>query len=458
METASREQTDESKRRDNNIKKLNPEEIINNKNRIGLGGLNKKMIMYVALGLMGFLLLLPGLQPSRKKNEEAEIVKTGAVIAPDVLRTINESKKEEQACEQVPDIAIDQNNRTAAKPGTVKPPVIKEIKPQGPKSAASQPTNNGSQVPVRSVPYIETQGNTGSSYDALQIAATDASARTASMKPEGENAGGMNQEQVTMYAGQYRSATAPVTTFGNAQANTPTETTEGKEYKEWNDQINKTEFAGSPGQSTLVASAPRLPANTVYAGTIIPAVLVTGINTDLPGDIIAIVTENVYDNVTGKNILIPQGTKILANYNSSITWGQNRAQIVWTRLIRPDGFSVELGEMNGVDSRGYTGQKGRVDEHLLKVAGGIGIMALTSIITGQIEYTAKTINPAGAEILNNANENIEDVGTGYVNRAINVQPTITITPGTKVMVFVNTDILLPEVLDRGTATKYTLGG
>src|ERR1017187_10459682 len=92
----------------------------------------------------------------------------------------------------------------------------------------------------------------------------------------------------------------------------------------------------------------------LMAGTVIPAALVTGINSDLPGQMIATVTQNVYDTVTGNYLLIPQGSRMLGQYDAQVAYGQRRVLLVWTRLIMQDGSSIDLDRLQGVDTAGYS--------------------------------------------------------------------------------------------------------
>lgn len=237
--------------------------------------------------------------------------------------------------------------------------------------------------------------------------------------------------------------------------------TPGEIYRDFNDQTTKLEFSAQKAES----AAPNVPRPTdasllpytIFAGTIIPAALETAINTDLPGDVLATVAENVYDSVTGKNLLIPQGSKLLAKYSSNISFGQNRVQVAWQRLIRPDGVSMQMANMNGVDPQGMSGYTGHVDEHWWQYAKGIGLMVLFSIIDGQLQYSIKQANTAGAaDVANSLTSGIDQVGTQFTANAMNVQPTITVNQGAKVQVFVNSDIIMPLANQRTVSKKYSL--
>lgn len=117
----------------------------------------------------------------------------------------------------------------------------------------------------------------------------------------------------------------------------------------------------------------------VMAGTVLPAVLVTGINSDLPGQIIAQIRENIYDTVSGKYLLIPQGTRLIGTYDNQISWGQNRVMQVWTRMIFPNGSSILLGGMQGADLAGYSGARDKVNNHYGRVAGAVLMSTFLSV-------------------------------------------------------------------------------
>ena len=235
----------------------------------------------------------------------------------------------------------------------------------------------------------------------------------------------------------------------------------GEIYRDQNDQKTKEEFSSQKAQALAPNVArpadPSLLPYTIFAGTIIPAALETGINTDLPGDVLATVTENVYDSVSGKNLLIPQGSKLLAKYSSNISFGQNRVQVAWQRLIRPDGVSLQLANMNGVDPQGMSGYAGYVDEHWWEYAKGIGLMLLFSIIDGQIQYSMKEANTQGAsDVANSLTAGIDQVGSQYTSNAMNIQPTIIVGQGSKVQVFVNSDIIMPPANQKAVLKKYSI--
>ena len=182
------------------------------------------------------------------------------------------------------------------------------------------------------------------------------------------------------------------------------------------------------------------------AGSVIPAALLTAINTDLPGDIVARVTEHVYDSVTGRFLLIPQGATLYGTYDSLIANGQNRALVVWQRLIMPDGRSILLDGMAGVDEAGNGGLSDGVDYHFGKLA--VGALLSTAISFGG--NLARGDSPSldhGDIIGDTVAQNASRVGQNIVDRQLDVQPTITIRAGWPLRVLVNKDMGLETYVD-----------
>jgi type IV secretion system protein VirB10 len=176
----------------------------------------------------------------------------------------------------------------------------------------------------------------------------------------------------------------------------------------------------------------------VQAGSVIAAALITGIRSDLPGEITAQVTENVYDSPTGKFVLIPQGARLIGQYDSQISFGQSRVLLAWTRIIMPNGTSIVLERQPGADSAGYAGLEDDVDYHwgnLLKAA------AISTLLGISSELVLNS-NNAVVEALRTGTENtVNQTGQTLVSRQLNVQPTLTIRPGFPVRVVVNRDLI-----------------
>ena len=180
----------------------------------------------------------------------------------------------------------------------------------------------------------------------------------------------------------------------------------------------------------------------LLAGTIISASLVTGLNADLPGFVIAQVTEHVYDTVSGRHLLIPQGTRLIGKYDSVVAYGQERALVVWQRIIRPDGSSIVIDNLPATDTAGYAGLADGVDLHTWKLLKGVALATVlgvgsslafgsgsgdSDIIRALRESTGQTTNRAGQRL---------------IERELNVQPTLTVRAGWPLRVIVHKDLVL----------------
>ena len=192
----------------------------------------------------------------------------------------------------------------------------------------------------------------------------------------------------------------------------------------------------------------------VMAGTIIPAALVTGINSDLPGQVIANVSEAVYDTATGRHLLIPQGSRLIGRYDSQVAFGQRRVLLVWTRLILPDTSSVALDRLPGVDPAGYAGLEDGVDWHWDRILAGAALSTLLGIGAELAAPESRTdgnrIVIAGRE---SAQDTVNQVGQEITKRNVSIQPTLTIRPGFPMRVMVSKDLVLrpyqPLFFERG---------
>jgi len=192
----------------------------------------------------------------------------------------------------------------------------------------------------------------------------------------------------------------------------------------------------------------------VKAGTVIPAILITGINSDLPGQITAQVRQNVYDTIAGKYVLIPQGAKLTGLYDSQIAYGQSRVLIVWKRIIYPNGQSIDLDGMPGADMSGYAGFNDQVNNHYMKIFGSVILMSAISA-GAQLSQPKNDNN-------NNNNPTINQtlaasLGTNIMNSAnmvlqknLGIQPTLVIRPGYLMNVSVTKDIVFPSAYQEGT--------
>ena len=178
----------------------------------------------------------------------------------------------------------------------------------------------------------------------------------------------------------------------------------------------------------------------LQAGAVIPGALLTGLRSDLPGQVTAQVTEDVYDTPTGQYLLIPQGARLIGQYDAQVAFGQSRALLVWNRLIMPNGRSIVLERQSGADPEGYAGLEDQVDNHwgmLFKAA-----ILSTMLSVGSEVGTSNNGNSLAQAIQQGASQGVNQVGQQVVSRSLNIQPTITIRPGFPVRVIVNRDLVL----------------
>ncbi|MFZ0209661.1 MAG: TrbI/VirB10 family protein [Roseiarcus sp.] len=178
----------------------------------------------------------------------------------------------------------------------------------------------------------------------------------------------------------------------------------------------------------------------LQAGAVIPGALLTGLRSDLPGQVTAQVTEDVYDTPTGQYLLIPQGARLIGQYDAQVAFGQSRALLVWNRLIMPNGRSIVLERQSGADPEGYAGLEDQVDNHwgmLFKAA-----ILSTMLSVGSEVGTSNNGNSLVQAIQQGASQGVNQVGQQVVSRSLNIQPTITIRPGFPVRVIVNRDLVL----------------
>jgi len=210
-------------------------------------------------------------------------------------------------------------------------------------------------------------------------------------------------------------------------------------------QADKRAFlAQTSNQRTVSAerlTAPATP-NILQAGSIIPAALITGVRSDLPGQITAQVTANVYDSPTGHILLIPQGARLIGEYDSEIAAGQTRVLLAWDRLIMPDGRSIILERQPGADGAGFAGLQDRVNQHwgnLLKAA------AVTTLLGVGTEVGADSENDLIRALRRGSQDTINQSGQQIVRRELNVQPTLTIRPGHPLRVILTRDLVLEPI-------------
>jgi type IV secretion system protein VirB10 len=236
---------------------------------------------------------------------------------------------------------------------------------------------------------------------------------------------------------------------GGDSATLPNGQTIESEYDAQNMQSRKEAFlaAGRNRQADDYLRSTReapLSRYEIKAGWEIPAVLEQSLNSDLPGELKALVTSNVYDTATGLYLLIPQGSRLIGKYDSRVSYGQDGVQVSWSRLIYPDASSVDLDGMIGLDSHGNSGLRDKVDHHYRRL---VGFSVLTSMFTAAFEISQRSSQsaltyPSPAQTAGSAvGQELSQTGAQITRRNLNVQPTIKVPAGYKFTVRVTRDIL-----------------
>jgi type IV secretion system protein TrbI len=201
--------------------------------------------------------------------------------------------------------------------------------------------------------------------------------------------------------------------------------------------VNARDENGAVNPHRLQAPASRW---QLSAGSVIAASLVTGLNSDLPGMVVAQVTANAYDSATGRTLLIPQGARLIGRYNSVVAFGQSRALLVWERLVLPDGSSIQLDNIPATDAQGYAGVRDRVDFHTWRLLRGIGLSTLLGVGT-QLTFGSEEADLVRA-LRESTQQNADRAGQRIVERNLDIQPTLRVRPGFPLRVVVHKDLIL----------------
>lgn len=223
-------------------------------------------------------------------------------------------------------------------------------------------------------------------------------------------------------------------------------------------QQRKNDFVERAGvnKSTTLDEAIHIPRSPyeILAGSIIPTSLITGIDSDLPGQIIGQVRENVYDTVTGQHLVIPQGSRLLATYDSMVGFGQERVLVCWNRVIRPDGISITLECMPGTDLAGYSGFADDVDHHWWRIITGIALGSLVSAAAQSSQGNVTGYQPTLPQLwVSGAAGGVNQATQQLTQKNLQIQPTIKIRPGFSVNVLVSKDLVLPPYVPQEAAVR-----
>ncbi|MBS2127050.1 TrbI/VirB10 family protein [Burkholderia thailandensis] len=397
--------------------------------------LNRRTLALLAGGLGAAVLgaTMWSLQPKhpRDSNDAAELYNVDRVSKSEELDQLptDYSKLPPPLPAKVPELG-------PPLPGDLGPAVVKS---QQPAVANYEPPSQDAAAAERDALRKEAEAAAGSSVffrsSKPQRAATLAATQTASAAP----ASGLASFD----------AQAPGPAATAAQPADPTAVQNRQDQKETFQKAGTTETRNS-GNLQMPTSPYQ-----VMAGTVIAAALVTGVKSDLPGDVIGTVTEPVYDTATGRYLLIPQGSRIFGRYNSQVAYGQSRVQVVWNRIILPDASSLTLDNLAGTDPAGYAGLEDGVDWHWDRIFEGAALTTLLGVgaeLAAPENRNGDRVIIAGRDSLQGS---VNQSGQEMTRRNLNIQPTLTERPGLSVRIIVNRDLVLrpyqPLFFNRGTS-------
>ncbi|MDH7638088.1 TrbI/VirB10 family protein [Sphingomonas sp. MAHUQ-71] len=243
---------------------------------------------------------------------------------------------------------------------------------------------------------------------------------------------------------QTKSDSAPAPTSSVTAATTPPTTTQTSldPGNDPNAQGHKADFVKTLDTEGVVNAHPMMaPAspNMLSAGTIIAGSLITGLRSDLPGLVTAMVTQNVFDTATGRILLIPQGARLIGSYDSVVAFGQRRALVVWQRIIWPDSSSISIDNVPATDASGYSGLEDKVDFHTWQLLKGVAISTLLGI-GADLQFSGR--GGLVDAIRQSGEQNVSRAGDQLTSKTLNIQPTITIRPGAPIRLIVHRDLVL----------------
>ena len=237
--------------------------------------------------------------------------------------------------------------------------------------------------------------------------------------------------------------TAAPSSAASAFLSTPDATTGLASPRDPNQQDHKLAFIHASATADGVNPHVLTPAASrwiVSAGSIIAASLITGLNSDLPGEVSAQVTENVYDSPTGQTVLIPQGARLVGVNDNVVSFGQKRALVVWRRLILPDGSSIQLDSWPAADKSGFTGLTDKIDSHSWQLIKGVALSTLLGV-GDELSYGSSD-NDLARALRQSVESGTNRAGEQLVGKSLDIQPTIRVRPGWPVRVVVHQDLLL----------------
>lgn len=402
------------------------------------GGISKKILMIVVAGIFSLLMFIVYII-SQKGQHNSVDKKEGAEQVEQTQYSGNAQEGMNEILSQAPD----SNRITPPPPPIPQPqapvkqvPIVDEPSPLLAKSVKPQTQESEEDRKQRLALEREQERIRQRKEQQLLAALTAQSAINLDMEDESSKDGSKGSDAIAAAEQQVQAAM-------NAQQATMVQG--GLEQDDPNKQGSKIAFSKEKHSNTYLLQGREKPLSQyeLKIGTVIPATLISGINSDLPGQVIASVSQNVYDSATGSHLLLPQGAKLYGVYDSNVAYGQDRLLMAWTRVNYPDGTTLELEGMGGIDAQGYAGFEDQVDHHYFKIFGNAFILGMiTGISEAGINDGDNGDTSTSESINNGVTEQFAETGSTLIEKNLDVQPTIKIRNGYKFNVMLNKDVIL----------------
>lgn len=402
--------------------------------------LNKQFILYCIIGVFAFLIIFalfvfPEITKKREKAKATKPVATENAVT-DYSKLVGEKENSGN---------FDENFNNKSQPQNTNPKTEDDVNDKYTYKEQTQQNTyyGGGTASTYEVPDTRTDALQSKSINGIKgITSTQKNYLT----PDGVSTVYNNNAVAQTTSGSGTSSN-PYAKFGVPDQTTYTNqllsqyASNNNSYAQQNDQSGKNTFYN---QNRGNVSGQWLPLNSIWQGTIFDATLTSDICTDLPGECTAVITKNIYSSQDGRYLLIPQNSKLLGSYNSSISYSQSRVQVGWHTLIRPDGYMVNLGNFNATDKKGASGLTGMINDHPWAYLKAIALMSAVNIVNSELQATAaSSTNEYVQNVIANSQEVATTLGQKLIDRAMDVQPTIKIKTGTVINIVANTNLELP---------------
>ncbi len=435
--------------------------------------LNKNFILYVIVGVLAFVLIFamvifPAITAKREKEKNTKPVAQKSLetdyslmatntpntpASPTKQDDVREEKPVERNEDGLPKVSMDNKYTYKEQPATVvSNGTVKERPDTSEDSLQSKSISGIKGLSSTQKNYLTSDVASGVTSTYATSLAEKKNRKNSNSRYDGLRTNGTSGSSTESSSNPYAKYGLPADKNAYTASLLQQYNNTNDSYARQNDQSGKNQFYQNDKGKI---SGQWLPLNSIWQGTIFEATLTSNICTDLPGECTAVITKNVYSSQDGSVLLIPQNSKLLGSYNSSISYSQSRVQVGWHTLIRPDGYEVSLGNMNATDEQGASGLKGLINDHPFQYLKAIALMSAFNIISQEFESSSlNTDNQYVQNILANSMEVTNTLGSKLIDRAMDVQPTITIKAGKKINIVANENLILPALEPYEVSSPY----